>query len=345
MPKPPRRPARQLRKAGGDDALKSGAVVARKDPSQPGLFDPPNSMPELVPPCLPTLVSKPPPGEGWSHELKWDGYRIVGHVDFGQVRLMTRNAKDWTTSFPSIAKALASLPVDSAIVDGEAVVLDEGGISHFNMLQKALGGRHGRRPASEAVLFAFDLLYLDGHDLRERPLAERREALAGILQRLPSDGALRFSEDFDATGDVLFRHTCQCSLEGIVSKRLDSPYRGGRQTTWLKTKCVQSDDFVIIGYERSEAARGSLGALLLAADEGGRLVDRGKVGTGFTAGVAHDLRKQLDAIVTDRPAIPGMRRKSAVWTRPRLIAEVEYRGITEDGSLRHPSFKGLREDK
>jgi bifunctional non-homologous end joining protein LigD len=294
-------------------------------------------------PCLPTLVKKPPAGPQWLHEVKWDGYRFVCHLNGGKVRMMTRNALDWSSNFPAIVEAIKKLPVKSAIVDGEAVTLDDKGASHFASLQQAFAKGGGK--ARGAVLYAFDLLSVDGADLCREPLEKRREALARLLKRAKRGGALQLSEEIEGPADVILRHACRAGLEGIVSKRRDSPYTSGRSKDWLKTKCVESDEFVIIGYVPSEIGRGGLGSLRIAVKERGKLRYAGGVGTGFSADVGKALLRRLEKIRTDKPAVAGLREPGTVWVRPDLVAEVEYRGWTHDNLLRHPSFKGLREDK
>ncbi len=284
---------------------------------------------------LPTLVDKPPAGEAWVHEIKWDGYRVSATLDAGRPVIRTRNGHDWTKRFPAIAEAVAALKARSAVIDGEAVILDARGASHFAELQADLD-THG---SQRAVLVAFDLLFLDGEILWTKPLAERRAALDALI---PSASPIRLSEIYEGDGAELFRVACEHELEGIVSKRLDKPYRGGRSTAWLKTKCVQTEDFVIIGYQpTSGAVRGALANLKIATFDGTRLRYAGAVGTGFSDAVATALRARLDRIVTTRCAVAGLKGKGAVWVTPDLKARIAYRGLTTAGELRHASFKGL----
>jgi bifunctional non-homologous end joining protein LigD len=297
-------------------------------------------MPERIEPCLALLVSKPPVGPAWAFEIKWDGYRLALHVEPGGVRVITRGGHDWTTRFAHLAEAARQLGPSTMILDGEAVVLDEQGRSDFGRLQKALGGRGGKRFAREAIFYAFDLLYLDGRDLTRERLSERRRILETIVPG--QDGLIRLSEEFDGDGKVLLQHACKLGLEGIIGKRRDKPYRSGRLGDWIKAKCVQSDSFAIVGYELSEKMRGVIGRLLLAARRGGELVYVGGVGTGFTRDELRALKKQLDAIRTTKPPVK-LRRKGAVFVEPQLVAEIEFRGWTDEPKLRHPSYKGLRE--
>lgn len=301
-------------------------------------------MPHLVEPCLALLASEPPTCDGWSYEVKWDGYRLSLHIADNQVRIITRGGQDWTGRFPAIAQAGLGLDVDYAIIDGEAVVLDERGAANFSALQKALGGRAGKCFAYEAILYAFDLLYLNGHDLRDLGCAERRAILDDLLSSKPQ-GALRMSQDFQGDGRVFFKRACEVGLEGIIAKRQRAPYRSGRGGEWLKIKCIQTESFVIIGYEPSTAALGGIGRLALAARKGDHLVYIGGVGTGFAHAGATALRKQMDAAIIPKPAVPMMgRRYSYRWLAPTLVAEIAFSGWTDDGKLHQPSYKGLRED-
>lgn len=303
------------------------------------LFDP---MPERVEPCLALLASKPPVGDQWAYEVKWDGYRLAVHVEPGKVRIVTRGGHDWTSRFPTIAQDARELGLDTAILDGEAVVLDARGASDFGGLQKALGGRGGKRFAAEAILYAFDLLYLNGHDLRALSLDERRKMLADNIRAKHS--SIRLSEEVDADGPQFLKLACELDLEGIIAKRRDAPYRSGRGGEWLKIKCVQSETFLIIGWEPSVGALGGIGRLLLAARKGAELVYVGSVGTGFTAKSGSDLRRRLMSVVVEKPAVAGVARKGMRWVQPDLAAEIAFRAWTDDGKLRHASFKGIRDD-
>lgn len=298
-------------------------------------------MPTRIEPCLALLVPRPPKGEGWAYEVKWDGYRLVINVDQVRSKVLTRNGHDWTSRFQHLADAAAKLGHNTMILDGEGVVLDAKGRSDFSMLQKALGGRGGRRFAHEAVFFAFDILYLDGRDLRSMPLSERRELLKQVISD-DQTGTIRLSEEVDAAGVEFFKIACEHGLEGIVAKRLDAPYRSGRHGEWQKIKCVQSESFQIVGYEPSDAMRGAIGRLLLAARKGGKLVYVGGVGTGFKHKEARDLKSLLDQIPAEKPPV-ALKRKNAVFARPTYVAEIEFRGWTDDQKLRHASYKGIRE--
>lgn len=301
---------------------------------------PADPMPRRVEPCLAFLVSRPPRGPEWAFEIKWDGYRLAVHVDGDQVKVITRGGHDWTARFQHIADAVQRLGHETMILDGEGVVLDEKGRSDFSALQQALGGRGGKRFAHEAVFYAFDLLYLEGHDLRMMPLRDRRNLLVKVLAG-NENPIIRLSEEVEADGDAFLRIACEHGLEGIIAKHLDYPYRSGRRREWQKIKCVQSEGFLIVGYEPS-TSKGSVGRLLLAARKDDELAYVGGVGTGFSHKTAHDLKLALDQIPAEKPPV-ALKRRNAVFSRPLLVAEIEFRGWTADLKLRHASFKGLRD--
>ncbi|MFT2213060.1 non-homologous end-joining DNA ligase [Rhizobium giardinii] len=299
----------------------------------------PDAMPARIDPCLATLVAKPPKGSDLAFEVKWDGYRVEVHIEKGGVRILTRGGHDWTDKFPSIAAEAPRLPVKTAILDGEAVVLDAQGRSDFGLLQRALGRRPASHEPGEILVYAFDLLYLDGRDLRRLPQRERRRLLEPLLEGRV--GAIRLSEEMEADGEAFFRVACELGLEGIIAKHRARPYRSGKRPEWLKIKCIRRDNFVIVGFEPSTVP-GAIGRLLLAAMKGGSPVYVGSVGTGFTRQSSGKLRELLEQIPTKTPAVK-LGRKNATFTRPILAAEIEYRAWTEDRKLRHPSFKGLHE--
>lgn len=302
----------------------------------------PATLPDFVEPELATLVAKPPLGEGWIHEIKFDGYRVQARIERGKVRLLTRAGLDWTERFGDAVKgALAALPVQTALIDGEIVVERAGGASDFSLLQADLA--EGRR--DRFLYYVFDLLYLDGRDLRPLPLAARKAALQPLVTGAP----LRFSDHFDEEGALVLRHACRLSLEGVVSKRGDAPYRSGRGRDWRKSKCSARQEFVIGGFTPSTVGPDRIGALLLGVMEDGSLRHVGRVGTGFTRDSAAALWRRLAPLEVERSpfadALSAEERRGARFVRPDLVAEVEFRAWTGDGHLRHAAFRGLREDK
>ncbi|TBY54507.1 ATP-dependent DNA ligase [Rhizobium leguminosarum bv. viciae] len=338
MTKPPRKSSKPL--LGEADALLRSRPRRRRDPDQPNL--PLDPMPDRIEPCLALLKARPPKGDDWVYEIKWDGYRLSVHIEPTGIRILTRGGHDWTERFPAIVAEARRLPVSTAILDGEAVVFDEQGRSDFGRLQQSLGGRGGKRTSREAVLMAFDLLYFDGRDLTGTELSARRHLLEGLVPAGGED-AIRLSEEIEADGATLLRIACEHGLEGIIAKDRNSAYRSGRLGDWLKIKCVQSDGFMIVGYEKSAASFGGIGRLLLAARKGDELVYVGGVGTGFNERSAGDLRKQMDKLIIDKPVVETGRKRDAVFVDPKLVAEIEYRAWTHDGKLRHASYKGLRD--
>jgi bifunctional non-homologous end joining protein LigD len=296
------------------------------------------ALPAVVSAQLATLVDAPPDGDEWLHETKFDGYRILCRIDGGDVTLLSRRGNDWTERFAPIASAAAALPVRRALLDGEVAVTLTTGVTSFNALQNA--------SADDALTyFTFDLLHLDGTDTTSLPLEERKAMLRKVVRgRI----AIRYSDHVIGDGTRVFAEACRLGLEGIVSKRRDGAYVGGRGREWLKTKCVREQEFVIGGFTDPEGARTGIGALLLGVHDARRgLVYAGKVGTGFSARVATELRRRLDALEqrTCPFAVhpPGAAR--AHWVRPELVGEVAFTEWTADGRLRHPSWKGMREDK
>ncbi|MEY9164684.1 bifunctional non-homologous end joining protein LigD [Sinorhizobium fredii] len=265
--------------------------------------------------------------------------RLALHIEPDRIRIITRGGYDWTNRFPSIVAEARRLRLTAAILDGEAVILDKQGRSDFGMLQRVLGRRSSAHEPGEIILFAFDLLYLNGRDLRRLPQRERRRKLEPLVAG--REGAIRLSEQVETDGDEFLRVVCELGLEGVIAKHRERPYRSGRNDAWRKITCTRRDSFVIVGFEPSTVT-GAIGRLLLAAHRGGELVYVGGCGTGWTREESVKLRELLEEIETDSPAV-NLKRKGSVFTEPFLVAEIAYRAWTEDGKLRHPSFQGIRE--
>ncbi len=320
------------------------AVARRKSDPAPAVGGRRARLPDFVPPTLATLHSGAPSGAGWLHEIKFDGYRIEARLDHGRVTLLTRNRQDWTHRFEPIAEAVAALHAETALLDGELVVENEKGISSFSLLQTDL--KDGR--SDRFVYWVFDLLHLDGRDLMDEPLVERKGALERLLRTNGRSGPIRYTPHFDEDGKVILKHACKMELEGVVSKRRDAPYRSGRSDNFIKSKCHNSQEFVVAGYIPSNAMPKAVGALTVAFHEEGKLRYAGRIGTGYTHKTARDLWQRLEALRTDRAPVllpEDERRKNVVWVKPQLVVEADFRGVTHDGLLRQASYKGLREDK
>lgn len=302
-------------------------------------------LPDFVPPCLATLADGPPEGPPWVHEIKFDGYRLQARITDGAVALLTRSGLDWTARFPAIAKALKGLGLGSALIDGEVVVETPEGVTSFAALVAALDA--GR--SDGMVFIAFDLLHLDGVDVRLAPLLARKDLLQAVMARGRRSRRLRFSTHLAEAGMVVLREACTLGLEGVISKRGDRPYRSGRQGDWVKSKCLNSDEFVIGGFVASAADPEAVGSLAVGTFEDGRLVYAGRVGTGFTHQTARALRAALLPLSRDAApfagALTAAQRRGATWVDPKLVAQITYATRTGDGLLRHAAFKGLREDK
>jgi DNA ligase D-like protein (predicted ligase) len=281
----------------------------------------------FIEPQLPTLVEAPPEGKRWIHEIKHDGYRSQVLIESGQARVFTRNGFDWSDRYPAIVKAASKLRCESAIIDGEAIVPDGRGASDFDAIQSAMSSQPHR-----LILYAFDLLVLDGVDLRNRPLEERRSRLAELIRK--AGPAIRFTEQFTGNGAAFFRACHEHGLEGIVSKHLDSAYRSGRSKNWLKVKCFTESEFMVIGTD-IDRKTGAVRALLAHAVGG-------YAGAAFI-GLSGEERESFFAWLARARVpvspLPGLRIKGAEWCRPELRVTVRY--LAGAGSLRHASVRAI----
>lgn len=304
------------------------------------------AVPSQFEPQLAVLSDKIPPGDEWLHEIKFDGYRVIAIIKNHKVRLMTRNGHDWTAKFKPLVRSLEALPVDSAVLDGEVVVLDDKGRSDFQALQAAL-----KDNAHAALSYClFDLPFCDGKDLTALPLIERKDRLKNLLGKRKADNPLLYSDHQSGDGPGMLSEACKLDLEGIIAKRRDAPYVHRRDPSWLKIKCDQRQEFVIIGYTDPQGGRKGFGSLLLGYhDAKKRLVYAGRVGTGFDERLLVDMQRQLKKLAISKPPtdVPPPRReiRHAHWVKPTLVGEVRFTGWTRDGVLRHPAFMGLRSDK
>lgn len=329
-PKPIKKPARKVA-AQTQSAKLTGAHKAK--------------LPDLIKPELATLVEKAPDGE-WSYEIKFDGYRIMARIDHGEVKLFTRNGHDWTHKLPKQAQALAALQLESAWLDGEMVVADEQGVPDFQALQNAFDSGN----SGSILYYLFDMPYLNGVDLREVPVEERRVALATVLKP-GEDPLLRFSDAFAEEPEALLNSACQMRMEGLIGKRLGSPYVSRRSSDWIKLKCKHRQEFVVVGYTDPKGSRHAFGALLLGLHDrdSGELRYAGKVGTGFNEATLKSIYEQLKPLRTKKPSVvnppSGFDAKGVHWLKPVLLAEIAFAEMTKDGSVRHAVFHGLRDDK
>lgn len=328
------RSAQSLRELAASPSIE-GAVPAR--------------LPATFKPQLATLVDAAPAGDEWSYEIKFDGYRVLVRIDRkakdSAVKLFTRAGNDWTAKFSKQVDAFEHLDIESAWLDGEAVVLDQNGVPDFQALQNAFDSN---RP-QDIVIYLFDIPFLNGYDLRGVPLEQRRAILRALLEEV-DDSVLRFSNDFDFSAEDLLRSACDMALEGIIGKRRDSGYSSGRSSAWIKLKCRRRQEFVIGGYSEPSGSRAAFGALLLGVFDGeGKLQYAGRVGTGFDAALLRSVKKALDAHETRRmpfAAAPRERSRTPVhWVEPVLVAECNFAEWTSDGIVRQASFVSLRNDK
>jgi bifunctional non-homologous end joining protein LigD len=284
-----------------------------------------------------------PAGRGWLHEVKYDGYRIIGRKAGDEVTLFSRSGLDWTVRFPAIAEALLTFPAQSALIDGEAAFVLPSGITDFKSLQE-----HIDTPNPSIRYFVFDLLILDGKDLRKKRLKERRARLAELMAAKGVADWLVYADYVEGSGPEFFAQACAAGLEGIVSKRADALYRSGRGKDWRKIKCTRGEEFVIGGYSRSDVKGKPFSSLLLGTFEGDKLIYSGKVGTGFNSADLDRLARKFAPLERSKSPfeeVPAVERKGAVWLEPKLVAQIEFTERTRDGRLRHPSYQGLRNDK
>jgi bifunctional non-homologous end joining protein LigD len=303
-------------------------------------------LPTFQPVQLATLVDAVPTGNAWLHEIKFDGYRALVSVAGAKVKVHTRNGLDWTEKFPALVRSFCELDLPPALIDGEIVAAGQDGNPDFSALQAALKRGHGAEDEANPLAFhAFDLLSLDGEDLTGLSTIERKERLAGLLGDAPPP--IHVADHVIGTGEMLFDAMCRAGQEGIISKRIDAPYRGKRTQNWVKVKCTRRQEFVIVGASKSSAANRPFASLLLAQHEGGKLVYKGKVGTGFNGETLADLAAKLDTLAIDAAPVevPRIESRGARWVKPKLVAEVAFAEFTAEGRVRHGSFLGLRSDK
>ncbi len=303
----------------------------------------PATLPSFVEFALAVPVAQAPRQRGWIHEIKFDGYRLQARIDHGRVTLRTRTGLDWTSKFATVARALREIDVERALFDGEVVAEAAEGVSSFSALQTELKDGRGER----LVYYVFDLLYIDGYDLRGAALSDRKTLLAELISP-DTSGFVRLSETFDMDGETLKKHACRVGFEGIVSKRAEARYSSGRSGEWLKIKCTNRQEFVVVGYVPSTTARRAIGSLALGVYDDGRLTFAGKVGSGFATKLAEDLWSELEPLRRAEPtadAAPDADTRNVRWVEPTLVAEVTFREWTPSGVIRQAVFNGLRRDK
>jgi DNA ligase D-like protein (predicted ligase) len=330
---------------------RSGSVPASGRAQPVARGSPTAGLPAWISPQLTQLVEAAPGGDAWLHEIKYDGYRMHACLDAGAVKLLTRTGLDWTHKYPAIANAVTALDARQAYLDGELCGVGPDGITSFNIVQLA----SDRGNAAALVFLLFDLLAIDGEDLRQRPLIERKERLRTLLANAAS--CLHYSDHVIGQGPTFYDKACAMDVEGIVSKRIDAPYTPGNRGLWRKVKCLNRAEFVVVGWTEPEGRRPHLGALLLAYyDPDRRLIYAGRAGTGMNDAELHRLWRRLQPLATDDMPLDVMPPRSTRfgsplvlsrvhWVRPELVAEVKFLTWTEDNLLRQVVYEGLREDK
>jgi len=303
------------------------------------------ALPRTFEPQLATPADVAPDGDDWLHEIKYDGYRLLCRVEGGEVRLISRNGKDWSARFPAVVAAIGALGLETALLDGEVAVVRPDGRTSFQDLQQALGG--GLPAGALLRYFVFDLIHLNGSDLSPLPLVARKERLSSLLSDGPETDALAYGEHVQGHGRAFHEQACRHRLEGTISKRRSAPYRQGRNRDWLKVKCLRVDDFVVGGYTEPGGSRHGFGALLLGGyDDEGRLRFTGRVGTGFRDAQLKSIARTLAELEVEEPPFADPPAGAGLhWARPELVARVAYAEWTADRLLRHPSFHGLVEDR
>ncbi|ALG60545.1 MULTISPECIES: DNA ligase D [Citromicrobium] len=302
--------------------------------------------PKFAKPQLATLVDEVPTGNGWMHEIKFDGYRALIAVAGDKVTVWTRNQNDWTEKFGPLVEAIAALDLPPALIDGEIIALDKNGNPDFSTLQSVLKRGHGAQgPKDKLAFFAFDLLEVDGEDLTGHSNIERKERLEALLS--DAEPPIHVADHIIGAGEKLYAQMCGAGQEGIIAKRIDAPYRHSRTKSWVKVKCVQRQEFIIVGWSESSAKARPFASLLLATKDGEDLIYRGKVGTGFDSEDLDRLGSKLDRIERKTPPldVPKADARKAHWVTPNLVAEIAYAELTAEGRVRHASFLGLRQDK
>jgi bifunctional non-homologous end joining protein LigD len=307
-------------------------------------------LPRWIPPQLTQLNATAPSGSQWIHEIKLDGFRMAARIDRGRAQLLTRTGLDWSGKYPSVIAALGKVAAKTAYLDGELCGVGDDGLPSFSQTQAASDGERGVR----LVYYAFDLLHLDGRDTASLPLIERKALLEPLIAATPG---LQFNGHETGDGEVVRQHACKLGFEGVVSKTIDAPYAPGNRGLWRKSKCLNRQEFVVVGWTDPEGSRPYLGALLLGHyTDDGKLIYAGRVGTGMSDKVLADLQRRLEPLARkSSPLSAPPPRKTRFgsplevsrvhWVEPQLVAEITYLTWTADGLLRQTVYVGLRSDK